>query len=1195
MSSRPHTRRRGRALLGLLAAMLAMLGVFAAPATAAPPSTDATAKIEGSVAKALATKDSADFWVMFSQTADLSGPSAVTDWAARGAAVVNALRQTADASQAQVRAELDAAKVSYQSFYIANAIKVNGGSTALAESLAKRADVTSILAPRTYSIPKPAKNTSTEGHGINAVEWGVGAINADDAWATFGSRGEGIVVANIDTGVDFTHNALVGKYRGNMGGGVFDHNYSWFDPSNVCPGDVPCDNNDHGSHTMGTMVGDDGAGNQIGVAPGARWIAAKGCESNSCSDAALLGSGQWVLAPTDLNNANPRPDLRPNIVNNSWGASNGSVVDPWYKATVQAWRASGIFPAFSNGNAGAGGCNTSGTPGDYVETYASGAFDINGNIAGFSSRGPGENGTIKPNVSAPGVNVRSSVPGNGYDNFDGTSMASPHTAATVALMWSAAPSLIGDFNATTAILNATATDTSDLTCGGTAGNNNVWGEGKLNAFTAVEQSPRGPVGSLTGTVTDAANGSPLAGVAVHIAGPSNRDVVTGADGTYSSTLPVGSYNVSASKFGYGTGSGTATITEGQTSTLNFALSLVTNGNVTGIVRDSRGVAVANATVEILGTPLAPVTSAADGSYSIANVPVGTYQAKASAGGCNDQQTQALNVTGDITLDFTIPNRRDLFGNFCVLEGSNYVEGDTPVALTGDDTAVSIPLPFDFFYYGKNYRTAHLGSNGHINFLAQSTTLTNVALPATGTPNAAIYAFWDDLLLDSTSRVNTKLSGAAPNREFLIEYRDVMFFGGAATSRVDFETVLSENGQISLRYRGLDPAVGRETGNSATVGIENETGTDGLQYSFNASALGDSASIRFVLPPNGVVEGAVTDVNDGEAVAGATVRALKGTDEVTSATAGADGKYRLRLLAGEYTLEISKSLYVSQTATVTIGDDTASTNNAALHTPRAEVQGGPMAFLAQSGQLRTATLMLRSTSELDLNYSLTSSASWLWAVPGSVGVPAGQAQALTVRVDPVGLPTGRVYNATIDLTTNAGRTPTLSVPVTLVVPAYRKGVDAGGTGAFTDGNADGWVADQTYAAGGFGAVGPGFVESTNRAIAGTDDDQLYKSQRSGMASYRFDNLPAGTYTVELNFAELRPAFTAGKRVFDVSINGTVVLPGYDVTALVGTLAADRKTFNVTVVQGGSIDVSFGSRQGKQPPIINSLRVTHRPDL
>ena len=131
------------------------------------------------------------------------------------------------------------------------------------------------------------------------------------------------MVANIDTGVQYNHPALVNQYRGNLGGASFDHNYNWFDPSSVCPSPVPCDNNNHGTHTMGTMVGDDGGTNQIGVAPGARWIAAKGCETNNCSDAALLASAQWILAPTDLNGSNPRPDLRPDIVNNSWGGGGG--------------------------------------------------------------------------------------------------------------------------------------------------------------------------------------------------------------------------------------------------------------------------------------------------------------------------------------------------------------------------------------------------------------------------------------------------------------------------------------------------------------------------------------------------------------------------------------------------------------------------------------------------------------------------------------------------------------------------------------------------------------------------------------------------------------------------------------------------------------------------------------------------------
>lgn len=159
----------------------------------------------------------------------------------------------------------------------------------------------------------------------------------------------------------------------------------------------------------------------------------------------------------------PRPDLAPDVINNSWGADS---LDTWYQAMVQSWREAGIFPAFSNGNAGPY-CDTAGSPGAYTNTYSSGAFDSNNKIASFSSRGPGVDGTVKPNIAAPGVNVRSAAPGGGYAAKSGTSMASPHTAATVALLWSAAPALRGDVAATEGVLNSSAIDVDDTSCGGT--------------------------------------------------------------------------------------------------------------------------------------------------------------------------------------------------------------------------------------------------------------------------------------------------------------------------------------------------------------------------------------------------------------------------------------------------------------------------------------------------------------------------------------------------------------------------------------------------------------------------------------------------------------------------------------------------------------------------------------------------------
>ena len=445
---------------------------------------DPQSKIEAAVLESVA-KGEATFWVLLHEKADLRPAFGMGD-DARGAFVFNKLREVANQSQAGLRADLEARGAKFQPFWILNAVRVTGDE-ALLQDLAARDDVRAIIADGAFRIPEP--KAGRQEPRVGAVEWNIERIRAHRVWAVFNDRGENIVVANVDTGAQYNHNALVRQYRGNLGNGNFDHNYNWRDPSNICgnPSNVPCDNNGHGTHTMGTMVGDDGTPgpNQIGVAPNARWMACKGCESNSCSFAALAACGQWILAPTNLAGQNPQPSLRPHVVNNSWGGGGG---DPFYSAVVDGWVASGIFPQFSNGNSGPG-CGSSGSPGDYVNSYSAGAFAINGNIASFSSRGPSAfGGEIKPNLSAPGVNVRSSVPVNNYGSLSGTSMASPHVAGTVALMWSRSATIRRNIAATRAILDNTTTDVSVLTCGGTADDNNVWGEGRLNAFAAVSES-----------------------------------------------------------------------------------------------------------------------------------------------------------------------------------------------------------------------------------------------------------------------------------------------------------------------------------------------------------------------------------------------------------------------------------------------------------------------------------------------------------------------------------------------------------------------------------------------------------------------------------------------------------------------------------------------------------------------------------
>ncbi len=604
----PRSRRRFVELAGLLLVVSGL--AVAAPATAgsAAPDEPQLGKIKPQLAQQLESKGTATFWIRFTDRPDLSKAATIKDRTARGQYVYDRLTKAARDSQGDVRALLDEEGTSYKSFWAANAIRVQAGSQALAADLTAQPEVQALYPTFTYKLEEPAKGTDI--HAADAVEWGVANINADDVWSEYGDTGEDIVVGSIDSGVQYDHPALVNQYRGNNGDGTFTHDYNWFDASGSCGG-APCDNDGHGTHTMGTMVGDDGAANKVGVAPGAKWITANGC----CpSDEALISSGQWMLAPTDLAGANPDVSKRPDIINNSWGTELPSN-DPFMEDVEAAWAASGIFGSFSNGNNGPA-CQTSGSPGSRTINYSVGAYDVNNAIAGFSSRGTGQDGEIKPNISAPGVNVRSSVPDNAYASYSGTSMASPHLVGAIALLWSAAPALRGDIAGTRAILDGTAIDAANTTCGGTADDNNVFGEGRLDALALLQAAPVADTGTLSGTLTDAATGDPLGGATVAVDGEFDRSTTTDADGTYSLRLPVGAYAVTASAFGYGTKTSDVTITTDTVTTLDFALSATPSVTVRGTVTDGGGHGwPLYAKVDIAGPAPDVWTDPATGDYS----------------------------------------------------------------------------------------------------------------------------------------------------------------------------------------------------------------------------------------------------------------------------------------------------------------------------------------------------------------------------------------------------------------------------------------------------------------------------------------------------------------------------------------------------------------------------------------------------
>ncbi len=985
------TRRRSggtlrAALTVVLAFVLATVYSSNAFGSAAPnsgtPVTDPATKIDKVVQNTLTQSGSATFFVVLNSEANLSSVTATGRAGTQRTKDVFAAKTSfADRTQAGLRDLLTARGAQFTPFWIVNTIKVTGGDAALADEIAARPEVKQIVPERLHEIPQPSPGQAEA--QIDAVEWNISQINAPKVWSDFSDRGEGVVVANIDTGVSYQHPALVGKYRGTKGDGTFDHNYNWFDPSKACgnPSLAPCDNNNHGSHTMGTMVGDDGT-NQVGVAPGAKWIAAKGCESSSCSDTSLLASGQWVVAPTDLNNQNPRPDLAPDVVNNSWGGGGN---DTWYQETVQTWVAAGIFPAFSNGNSGALGCNSSGSPGDYAVSYSAGAYDINGTIASFSSRGPGIGGIVKPNIAAPGVNVRSSLGSGGYGTMSGTSMASPHVAGTVALLWSASPSLAGDINATKALLNQTAVDTPNSQCGGAPENNNVFGEGKLDAFALVSAAPRGPTGAVSGTVTSA--GKPAADVKLTFAGPSSLVKTTGADGKYlADKLPVGEYTVTATKFGLATKEAKVTVIEGKPQIADFDLPPAPSFTVKGVVKASDGTSLAGADVSVTGVPIAAVKTDATGTYTLANVPAGSYEITADYGRWLQPLRKTVAVNGNVTADFVLQPKVDAYGYTPRHVAPSWVDTPTALALTGDNASANVTLPFPVTFYGKTYKSAAVHTDGYLAFAG--TGLPGGTIPSPTAPNGAIYAFWDDLVVDASASVRTATDGAAPNRRFVVEWRNVTV-KSAPGSRLSIELIVTEGGRVQIQYNGIDQANPAEAGAGATVGLENEAGTVALAYSVNKPHLTDSVAISARVPNTGLVRGTITDANDKQPIAGSTVSLQRAGSTVTAAT-DASGFYQAEVALGSFTVVAARASYETARANLTIGSEgVVLTQDFALKTPNFEANPASLEVVVPAGETRKRTLTVRNSG------SATGTWEFKEVSGGALGEPAAEAAKKTV--------------------------------------------------------------------------------------------------------------------------------------------------------------------------------------------------------
>ncbi|WP_458737885.1 S8 family serine peptidase [Bacillus pumilus] len=604
-------------------------------------------------------------------------------------AVVSELRATSEKTQEALLTYLQKEHKKKQvkeihSYYIVNGLAVTGTKEVM-EKVAAFPEVDQVLPNETRQIHRPVDlktKQKKQMKAVDGVEWNISQVHAPEAWA-LGYDGTGTVVASIDTGVEWDHPALKEKYRG------FDpahpnkptHEFNWYDATTGS--EAPYDDLEHGTHVTGTMVGSEPDGkNQIGVAPGAKWIAVKAFSEDGGTDADLLDAGEWILAPKD-EAGNPHPEQAPDVVNNSWGGGPG--LDDWYKDVVNAWRAADIFPEFSAGNTdlfNPGGEGSIANPANYQEVFATGATDQDNKLGSFSLQGPSPYGVMKPDIAAPGVNIRSSIPGKGYeDGWNGTSMAGPHVSAVVALLRQVQSDL--SIEEIEQILINTAKPLTDQQFPESP--NNGYGAGLVDAREAITVLTDG-IGMIEGQVTNedvhlddmkiTDQVLPQKDKAVHpLKKPANikemkkeknlaassikalpmkaeisvlesgKSTYTDeATGRYQLPHSAGEFTVKAEAYGFESRTQTVHISSNETAEANFALQPLKKRTISGtIANETTGEKIKDATVYLVeDAKIKPVKTNESGEFSLKALS-GVYTVKVFAKGF-----KGYSFTADVT-------------------------------------------------------------------------------------------------------------------------------------------------------------------------------------------------------------------------------------------------------------------------------------------------------------------------------------------------------------------------------------------------------------------------------------------------------------------------------------------------------------------------------------------------------------------
>ena len=896
------------------------------------------APIDPNIYVALERQGTAQVMVILQQQADLSGAARLRTKTEKGAFVYEQLTTIAAQTQGGLRAFLDSRGAEYRAYWIVNMLMVTVDAKLLDE-LARQPgverlegytqpDVDSLEPslgaghdlgpdfgaeygpfPPVAMIAQTLRSLGEYGMEFGpaspaTVEWNIQRVGADDVWG-LGFNGAGVVVGNLDSGVVWTHPALVNHYRPQIPGAPGRHDYNWWDGTGGSS--VPLDYSWHGTITMGPIVGDDGAGNQIGMAPGAYWIACPGTASPNVN---ILDCFQFFLAPTDLNGNNPRPDLAPDVINNSWGSATD------YHAAIQALYAAGIFFAHAAGNTGPA-CLTVLNPGQWPEVMTTGAFAQGDTIWAYSSRGPAlieREWVVKPDITSPGVLVRTCLPTGGYASGSGTSLAAPHITGAVALLISANPELRGKVDILQMLLKTSAEPKVSAACSPFVDvPNDVWGWGILNVYNAVLAAQALELGALEGQVYETGSLEPVSGAHFTFRDAvSNWPYVDTSDalGDYEYILPVGTYQVTATHYGYlDSVINNVNIGVGVTTTQDIEMFPAPTWNLSGVVTDSLTGEPLAASTDLEGTPLLTETDPETGAYSGEAAQGDWWLAVTSPGYAAEavkitlDQDRVENFSLDPIINYYM--RRSVDGGCGVpfiwmdaYSGGTYWDLD-------DEDYVTVPLPAGrtFTFYGNSYNTIYVGDNGVLTFGVGSRTY-SVPLPNLTTPNNGIYAFSTDLSPwdpygGFQGDIWTKYIN---NRYFVIEWYLVEHF--PAGDPETFEIILDlDTNVIKIQYLTVSDAT------DVVVGVENSTGTEATQYAHNDPVLvANNTAVAFypvfgAPPPSGgagEMAGTVTDEDTGLPIEGALVTATAYTlGEIFTYTTGLTGTYSASLCADWY--------------------------------------------------------------------------------------------------------------------------------------------------------------------------------------------------------------------------------------------------------------------------------------------------------